>query len=147
MFYVHFSSKWHLFISVDLSQKLKCHILVGSPKEMVSLKIMRHFNIEQISLCVIDDGDVVCTTNLIKEHIIKNLENCRLVLISSNVPAGILTPPYAMLNGRNCLLDMDVQQCYMKCTVGTKFLVVESLHAMLLKENAQAIIFCSVSRA
>lgn len=52
------------YIVVDL-KKLDCHVLVGTPKEMVSFQIMRLFNIEQITMCVIDDADAINTSKIV----------------------------------------------------------------------------------
>lgn len=38
---------------------------------VVTFKILRKFSIELIKMMVFDDADVVCTTSLIQEHIIK----------------------------------------------------------------------------
>lgn len=126
---------------------MKCHIVVGSPKEVVSLKIMRIFNIEDVSLCVIDDADVVCTTSLIKDHITNSVNNCRKILIASGGSySDVLARPYGVSNDREYLRDvnMNVEQYCIKCPVATRFLVVETIHAMLVGKKAQGIIFCTV---
>lgn len=70
------------YIVVDL-KKLDCHVLVGTPKEMVSFQIMRLFNIEQITMCVIDDADAINTSKIVQENIVLKLKACRKILVSA----------------------------------------------------------------
>lgn len=70
--------------SVELGSKLVTHVLVGTPKEMISFKMMRLFNIEKVTMCVFDDADTVVTTQLVKDHIIHAADNaCRFMLMHS----------------------------------------------------------------
>ncbi|XP_055309062.1 DEAD-box helicase Dbp80-like [Sitodiplosis mosellana] len=126
--------------NVTLGHKLNCHVLVGTPKEMVSFKIMRHFNIEQISLCVFDDADTIVTTKLIKDHIIANLTQSRKVLMSSKIQFNInFAKPYAI---KLDTTNVNVKQCYTFCEDdGEKIIAVLAVNEILTTLKIQGIIF------
>lgn len=99
-------------ISVNLSAKMDCHVVVGTPKELVSFKIMRIFNIEKITLCVFDDADTIITTKFVKDHVVKN--SCRKILVSSNInklDIGFMVP----YDVHNDPTPMNVIQSYASC--------------------------------
>lgn len=126
---------------------MKCHILVGSPKEIVSFTIMRIFNIEKISMCVIDDADVVYTTNLMKDQVIKRLKtSCRKLMITfSSGYHQLVRAPYALFDDKDFDIQVNIDHYYSKCEVHTKFHIVEAVYAVLIEHHAQSIIFCSVN--
>lgn len=106
---------------------------------------MRVFNIENISLCVFDDADIVSSTDLMKQQIVNSLDSeCRKLVISFNSGfeyGSIVKPPYTAFKGEN---ELNVDQCYMKCEFATKIRIIAKIHDILAQHHAQAIIFCSV---
>lgn len=132
-------------LSVDLASKLNCHVLVGSPKEIISLKILRLFNVEQLSMCGFDDGDLIITTKLIKENIIANLKNtCRKILISSTVQNFDFRflVPYSVHRDSS---PMNVVERFAHCgTDYDKLVAILNIYDVMKRFNSQAIIFCEV---
>lgn len=125
--------------------KLDCHVLVGSPKEMVSFKIMRLFNIEQVTLCVFDDADAIVTTKLVKEHIIEPLNNRRKVLISSNIE-GTQIDFMMTYFFRSDIISVNVKQCFAICPTNyEKLLAILTANEVIERLNVQGIVFFEVN--
>lgn len=122
-----------------------CHVLVGTPKEMVSFKIMRMFNIEQVTLSVFDDADTVVTTTLVKDHIIAPLKKCRKLVISSTIQEKDikLMRPYSVHFDDS---QVNVKQCYRKCfTDYAKLLAILTVVKVIQPLKVQGIVFVEVT--
>lgn len=131
-------------ISVNLDKVLDCHVLVGSPKEMVSFKLMRLFNIEQVTLCVVDDADAVVTTNLIIDNIIKPLKMCRKVLISSTMgqtKVNFMVPYIAHSNNARAKIFQGSAICK---TNHEKLVAILTAYKAIAERNLQGIVFFEV---
>lgn len=116
-------------------------ILVGTPKEVVGFAML--FNIGQLSLCIVDDADEICTTDIIKKHVMAQLR-CRKVLLSATTLHSILATNFSYIP-INVSVSFNAQQFFIR--VGS---VVDKLQAIVnvykvLSPNAKAIVFCNVS--
>lgn len=133
-----------LYILVTLS-KSECHILIGTPKEVVALSIVRAFCIETISMCILDDADVINTTNLVQSNILLKLTNCQKVLVSSTSLHG------AMTGVDNCEFIKDNQpkntmQFVVKCQdVPDKINAIIAIYKALKACNGKGFVFMNVS--
>lgn len=120
-----------------------CHILVGSPREIASFKLMRLFDINCISLCIMDDADIVNTTSLIQEQITRPLK-CKKILISSS---SLAFASKYVENINNLVHNGDdgISQYFLKCgDVSVKFKAILSIYKCLVETNQQGIIFVQV---
>lgn len=70
------------------------HILVGTPKETVGYSML--FDLAKLSLCIFDDADEVCTTDIVKKHITQRLGVCRKVLLSATSLSTIMDGSYSV---------------------------------------------------
>lgn len=135
-----------LFISVELGKKLTSQVLVGTPKEMVSFKIMRLFNIEKVTLCVIDDADTIITSRLVKDQIVRALDkSCRILIVQSGLSTTYLNfiAPYD-IHVDTC--PLNVEQFLVDCPSNVekmKFALLVSKE--LARLNMQGFIFVEVS--
>lgn len=119
-------------------------MLIGSPKEMASFKLMRIFDIEKISICVFDDADIVNTTALIKEQITRQLK-CQKILVSSTSIAGA-TKYVGNLTMLLYEQNVKVEQYFLNCgDPSVKFKAILNIFHCLIEKNLQAIIFVQVS--
>lgn len=131
------------YIVVDL-KKLDCHVLVGTPKEMVSFQIMRLFNIEQITMCVIDDADAINTSKIVQENIVLKLKACRKILVSATSLRS------AMVGIHNCEIisgtePKNMVQFFMKCPYpAMKLEAIQIVYKALVECGGKAIVFLNV---
>lgn len=120
-------------------------MLVGPPKEIVSLNRLRLFNVEQLTMCGFDDGGAIITTQLIRSNIIEHLkDHCRKILISSavqNMDFRFLVP-YTVHRDQS---PLNVVQRFANCSTNyEKLVAILNVYDVMKRFNAQAIIFCEV---
>lgn len=101
------------------------------------------FDIGQLSLCIIDDADEVCTTDIVKKYLMEKLR-CRKVLMSATTLRAIIATDYSFIP-INIQLPLNAQQFYIRFND-----IIEKLQAVVkiykaLPPNAKAIVFCNVS--
>lgn len=124
-----------------------CHILVGTPKDLVSRKINRTFSIEKITMIVMDDADIVNTTQLVKQNVTKLVPNARKILLSAvslDSAMHYIANCNTMVSHRD---SMNVSQFSIKCpTIAEKFDAIVNIFQILRMTNdAQAIVFVNVN--
>lgn len=122
-----------------------CHILVGAPKDIIGFKMMRLFNIEQISLCVLDDADTIYTTELFQKQIMQPLASNQLsrfvMLAAHRFQAPIVRKCEYIEN----LDDPNIKQYYLRANdVTEKLQAIIYIYKILKKTNTKAIVFCQV---
>lgn len=124
---------------------IDCQILIGTPKEVASLGIIRVFNIEDISLCVFDDADVVATTNFIKTNVIDRLKRCRMLFLSSvclNSVKNNLKKSQLIIKKTT----MNAVQYFMKISdISEKIAAIVKIYNLLTTPQRQCIVFFNVS--
>lgn len=131
---------------VELGSKVTCHVLVGTPKEIVSFKVLRLFDIENVTMCVFDDADTIVTTQLVKDNIVDAVKNsCRNFVIQSGKISMKLDfiAPYE-IHANVC--QQNVEQFFADCPTNVeklKFALLMSLELVQLK--LQGFIFVEVS--
>lgn len=107
---------------------------------------MRLFNIEKITLCVIDDADTIVTTQLVKGHIIHALEKpCRILVVQSGKNSTHLDflAPYDIYAN---FPQLNVEQFFADCPSNVekmKFALL--LSQELVRMKIQGFIFVEVS--
>lgn len=107
---------------------------------------MRLFNIERITLCVVDDADIIVTTKLVKEHIIHALEkSCRIIVVQSAKNSSCLDflEPYDIYVN---FPQLNVEQFFADCPSNVekmKFALL--LSQELVRMKLQGFIFVEVS--
>lgn len=121
-------------------------MLVGTPKEMISFKMMRLFNIENATLCVFDDADTVVTTQLVKDHIVDAVnDSCRILLIHSgnaSLKFDVIAPYDLHVN----VCEQNIEQYFVDCPSNVEKLKLALLLSHeLIRWNFQALIFVEVS--
>lgn len=120
----------------------KCHIIVGAPKEIVAYKIMRLFDVETISLCILDDADTINTTKLIQQHILNAVHGQIVMLASYRFRIHAVANCHFMefsspLNTK--------QYCLNVTDFSEKFEAISTIYNVLVKTKTKGIIFCNVS--
>lgn len=129
-----------------MGSKLTCHVLVGTPKEMVSFKVMRLFSIENVTLCVFDDADTVITTTLVKDHVVNSVkDSCRILLIhsgKSSLQLDFIAPYEIHVN----VDELNVEQFFVDCPSNVEKLKMALLLSHeLIRLKLQGFIFVEVS--
>lgn len=60
-------------------------ILIGTPKEMASLRILGGFDTDQIVLGIFDDADIEMTSDIVQTYLVKPLAAAQIVLTSATI--------------------------------------------------------------
>ncbi|XP_055326602.1 uncharacterized protein LOC129580317 [Sitodiplosis mosellana] len=127
--------------NVQIGQKADGHIIVGTPKEIVSFSIMRNFNIEDIECIIIDDVDIVNTSDLFRSHVMGKLDRSALkMFIASQIhtaaPYGNdmeIVPEYGTRN---------ITETFLNCAdIVQKIKAIVTAYTVLVKYKSQGIIF------
>lgn len=106
-----------IFISVVMGQKCNAHILVGTPKELVSMRILGGFDMEKVNCAVFDDADVVVTSDMVQRHLVKALSHAQVVLTSTTICSdyGIRDPiSIRLLPSEEVLVNVSL--FFIKCS-------------------------------
>lgn len=76
----------NFFILVVIGNKSNEHIIVATPKELASFRVLGGFEIDEIVLAVFDDADLIVTSDIVQRHLlIPLLEKCQVVLSSTTI--------------------------------------------------------------
>lgn len=121
--------------------KLDCHLLVGSPKEIVAFKKMQLFNAEKISLCIFDGADAVVTTKLVNDNIINCVAKSRKILISSTIDKTNVDflKPYIVHSDD---LPINLNHAYVfRQTNQEKLIALLTVNIVITRLNIQGIVF------
>lgn len=129
-----------------MGSKLTCQVLVGTPKEVVSFKILRLFDIENVTMCILDDADTIVTTQLVKEQIVNAVkESCGFLLLQSghtSTKLDFFAPYDSSIN----ICQQNVEQFFVDCPSNVEKLKVALLMSMeLIQLKLQGLIFVEVS--
>lgn len=63
-----------------------CQVIVGTPKEIVAYRILGTIKLENVSLVIFDDTDIVTTTHLIVDHLLMQLPtNCQKMFVTTTL--------------------------------------------------------------
>lgn len=120
-----------------------CHILIGTPKEIAAFVSVRVFNIEDVSMFIADDADVVVTTKLIQDQVMNRLKRCRKILLSAACLKSVADADYKRITIKE---PMNTDQYFMKMNdITEKFAVVVKVYNLLKTFNGRCIVFCNVS--
>lgn len=123
-----------------------CHIIVGAPADIIGFKTMRLFNIEDISLCVLDDADKIYTTEIFQKQILKPLvsrQSSRIVMLASQEFRPPLVRNYQRIEN---LDNPNVKQYFLQIhDIADKLQAVILIYKMLKGKNSKGIVFCQVS--
>lgn len=60
-------------------------IIIGTPKELASYRILGAFDVSKIRLAIFDEYDIVVTTDLVDRHLVKAFSEAQIVCLSANV--------------------------------------------------------------
>lgn len=121
-----------------------CHILVGAPADIIGFRTMRLFNIEDISLCVLDDADKIYTTELFQKQIIKPLiSRARFVMLSAHKFWPPIVRHYEYIEN----LDVpNIKQYFLQVEdIADKLQAIVFIYKILEQTNTKGIVFCQVS--
>lgn len=78
------------------------HIVVGTPKDISSCRILGFYDLKKIELTVMDDADMIATSHNFVDHVLKQLpEKCQRIASSP-------------LYNDNCLSNFNVQTLWIK---------------------------------
>lgn len=113
---------------------------------MVSFKIMRLFNVEKITLCVVDDADTIVTSQLVKDQIMMALTKSRILIVQSaekGLQLNFMAPYVQMKNDH----PLNVEQFFADCKSNVEKLKFAILFCKeLIRNGQQGIIFVEVSQ-
>lgn len=137
-----FNSKYFSFL-VTL-QKIEAQLVIGTPKEVASFVIMRQFHIESISLLMLDDAEVINTSELVKKNVTDKLDSNSVKIFTSLHVSGL-----AMRGHQFKILEErsvpKITKVYMMCNdIVNKIHAIVGVYKLLQTSNAQCIIFCRV---
>lgn len=120
------------------------HIVVGTPKELPSCRILGFFDLKNIDLAIIDDADMIATSHNFLDHVLNQLTvKCQKIASS-------------LVYTENSLSNFSVEKLWLKSSELThikQFFVNSSnsdekccyIAELLLGYTFSAIIYCNVS--
>lgn len=124
-----------------------CHVIVGTPKEMASLRILGYFDLKRIIVAIFDDADVITTTALLKQHILRQLPaNCQKIHVSATSNRSSLlyfTQNDVLQFVRSNEIPALIRHFTINCANKFKWLL--SIVQSVFKNRQKVIVFCSVS--
>lgn len=141
--------------SVVLGSYLTSHVIVGTPKEIVTYRILGLFDVKKIQMAVFDDGDVVATSHLVIDHVVRHLQpSCQKILFSAtlnNASVKHFERPVVMRLLRENELQENVHQTYAVCAnLAEKLDVIYGIFAEAMSKRlddaGKFIVFCSVRK-
>lgn len=136
---------------VIIGSRLIEQILVGTPKEMVSLRILGLFDADKVALGIFDDADVVVTSDIVQRHLVQPLKHAQVILTSATISKNYgVNGVEVFLPKEEEMLD-NLSNFFVKCEDRHhKFDAIEKIvNAMFRKFDTsitKIIIFCNVSR-
>lgn len=140
--FIKFNSKYFSFL-VTL-QKIEAQLVIGTPKEVASFVIMRQFNIESVRLLMLDDAEVINTSELVKKNVTDKLGPNSVKIFTSLHSTGL-----AMRGHCFKILEEhsvpNITKIYIMCNDTVKKIhAIVDVYRLLQTSNAQCIIFCRV---
>lgn len=128
-----------------LGEKLDAQIIVGTPKEIVSFSIMRQFNIEDIEYIIVDDVDLVNTSDLFRFHVMEKLASSSVkMFIASQLRTS--TTYSSRMEVISEPGNRNITETYLKCaSITQKIRAIVSAYTVLKKYNAQGIVYFRVN--
>lgn len=145
-----------LYFSVVLGAQLTSHVIIGTPKEIATYRILGLFDVKKIQMAVFDDGDIVATSHLVIDHVVRHLPpNCQKILFSATLNNASLKhfeDASVLRLLRENELQENVHQTYCVCTnLAEKLNVINAIFikamAKRFDDAGQFIVFCSVSES
>lgn len=118
------------------------HVIIGTPKEVVSFGLLGVFSLTNLKIIVFDDADTVASTQLVKKIMVAK---CQKVFISStHVRLNNVVTMKFVPNNR--LLPENIDQFYAKCTTMTEKIqyVKEICRGLQKYRDGKVIIFSNV---
>lgn len=133
-------------MKVRIGEKLMAQILIGTPKELTVYRILGHFDPNDIDLIIIKEPDVITTTNSVKDNIVNQVKNARIILFTTsganrNCLENIKINEFVRLDPF-CELAPNVKHLFIECTSFDEKVMV--LKEYLLSFNHKTIVFCQV---
>lgn len=62
-----------------------CHVLIGTPNEVASFRMLNVFNMKKLSIIILDDADSVISSTYTKNHLINAIDpKCQTLIMSSS---------------------------------------------------------------
>lgn len=120
------------------------HIVVGTPKDLPSCRILGFYNLKNIDLAIIDDADMIATSHNFLDHVLKQLPvKCQKIASS-------------LIYSENSLSSFSVEALWLKSSELThikQFFVISSnsdekcrcIAEILRGYTFSTIIYCNVS--
>lgn len=124
-----------------------CHIIVGTPKEIASCRILGYFEMKKIVLAIFDDADVITTTDLVQRHILRQLPaNCQKMYISATSNMASLryftrTDTIKHISPIN--IPTTIEHHTIECDTDKYEKLLSIVHS-IVKHRGKVIVFCSV---
>lgn len=139
-------------ISVTMGQKLDEHILVGTPKEIATLRILGGFDMDDVETIFFDDADIIVTTDIVQRHLMNGKPGQQIVFATATQTAKMTrhlmnSATFLDIN-EECDIFDTVAQHFIKCEdfdhkVDTLRLIIDGFRRKCKTEKI--LIFCNVS--
>lgn len=130
-----------------------CHIIIGTPKEIIAYRLLNIFDVNNLVVAVIDDSDMVATFPLMKSNIIDPLpKSCQKIYVSSvqTRSNNDIHPAIELkLTINDSFYPQTITDYFIKLPTNSNKLEIISAvcSEVFLLTRAQAIIFFTVSSA
>lgn len=118
------------------------HVIIGTSKEIVQVKIERRFDLNNISLGVFDDIDIVTTTTLMKNNILEPFLGRK---VFSTIKSAMKHIPPG--NNQDIIINDDqmvITEAFIKCHHGEKIFALITTYYAVAKFGGQILVFCRV---
>lgn len=129
---------------MHLGGKFETQIIVGTPKEICASAITRQFEIETIEAVVLDDVDLIDTSDLFKKHITHKLDAKCMKIYMVSRECNLQIPQGFELVVEHC--EPIITQKFIRCNdISVKIAAIVNVYNLLKRNDAQGLIFCRVS--
>lgn len=144
------------FLSVVQNEVAEAQMIISTPKEIASLRILGKFGIKNISLAIFDNSDTVLTTHLVVEHLLLQLRasttKIAVTVEGSNLSEALkkyatgnsFKKAYILTEGAYQYNKQFLIKCF-ESDFEEKLKITADLVAFATEKSFQTIIFCNVS--
>lgn len=132
----------YFFLTDTLGHKCEDQIVVGTPKEIATARILGLFDMNKMEMVAIDDGDIITTAKLFIENILQPSQTfCQIFMVSSMFNANSMKHielPAVIQFGSGGDIPVNIKEFFVKCeTKEEKYSAVANIYQQVVRSISQ----------
>lgn len=118
---------------------------------MAAYRILGLFDVNNLAVVIFDDADIVVTSHLVNDHLLKQLpDQCQVIMTSSTFTERSLqhmkNATFVSVGNTLTEIPEHVQQFAFHCkNEAAKLQTLRKICKVVREENSLAVVFCNVS--